>query len=148
MSEKVFWTDSRLSLTLFCNPMRPSFIKKNSSKNIENEETTMNACINNVIKYDIEVWDVSNPNLWRIVRRTIRWKILLWDGNLSLDQVTKEDNISNKHYLYKPRDSYTEVWDKIYLKETLVTDQHFMTFRLTQNYHKKLCSYVNATYVM
>ena len=68
--------------------------------------------------------------------------------NLSLDQVTKEDNRSNKHYLYKLRDYYTEVWDKIYLKETLFTDQHFMTFRLKQNYHKKLCSYVNATYVI
>ena len=98
--------------------------------------------------HDIEVWEVSNPNLWRIVRRNIRKKILLQDRNLSLDQVTKEDNRSNKQYLYKPRDSCTEVWDNIHLKETLGTDQHFMSFRLTQNYHKTLCLYVNATYVM
>ena len=23
---------------------------------------------------------------------------------------------------YKPKDSYTEIWDEIYLKETLITD--------------------------
>ena len=27
--------------------------------------------------YDIEVWDVSNPNLWRIVRREIKKEILI-----------------------------------------------------------------------
>ena len=55
---------------------------------------------------DIEVLHVSNPNLRRIVRQNIRKEILIRDGNLSLDQVTKEDNRSNKLYLYKPEDSY------------------------------------------
>ena len=56
--------------------------------------------------HDIEVWDFSNPNLWRIVRRNIRKEILIRDGNLSLDQVTEEDNRSNKQYLYEPKDFY------------------------------------------
>ena len=37
------------------------------------------------------------------------------DGNLSPDQVTKEDNRSNKQYLYKPKDFYTSVRDEIYM---------------------------------
>ena len=49
--------------------------------------------------HDIEVWGVSKPNLWRIVRRNIREEILIQDGNLFLDQVTKEDNRRNKQYL-------------------------------------------------
>ena len=60
-----------------------------------------------IFAYDIEVWDVSNPNLWRIVRRNIKKEILVRNGNLSLDQVTEEDNRSNKEYLHKPKDFYT-----------------------------------------
>ena len=42
-------------------------------------------------------------------------EILMLDGNLSPDQVTKEDNRSNKQYLYKPKDFYTSVRDEIYM---------------------------------
>ena len=79
------------------------------------------------------------------MRRNIRKEILVRDGNLSLDQVTEEDNRSNKQYLYKPKDFYTSVRDEIYMHRTLGTDENFMTSRLTKNVRKKLVSYFKPT---
>ena len=61
------------------------------------------------------------------MRRNIRKEILKRDGNLSLDQETKENNRSNKQYLYKPKDFNTLVRDvdqdnrgnKLYVQRTL-----------------------------
>ena len=79
------------------------------------------------------------------MRRNIRKEILIRDGNLSLDHVTKEDNRNNKQYLYKPMDFYTSVRDEIYIHKTIGTDKNFMTSRLTKNVRKKLFSYFNPT---
>ena len=59
----------------------------------------------------------------------------------------KEDNRSNKLYLYKPKDFYlyTSVRDEIYMHRTLGADENFMTSRLTKNVRKKLFSYFNPT---
>ena len=79
------------------------------------------------------------------MRRNIRQKILLRDGHLSLDQVMKDDNRSNKQYLYKPKDFSTSVRDEIYMQKTLGTDHNFITSRLTKNVRKKLFPYFNPT---
>ena len=85
------------------------------------------------------------PKLETNCEPNIRKKILIRDGNLSQNQGTKEDNRSNKQYLYKPKDFYTLVRDQIYMNRTLGTDKNFMTSRLANNVGKKLFSYFNPT---
>ena len=50
-----------------------------------------------------------SPKMQRISfhNHHIRKEILVRDGNLSLDQVTEDDDRSNKQYLYKPKNFYT-----------------------------------------
>ena len=79
------------------------------------------------------------------LRNKILKEILIKDGNLSLDQVTKENNRSNEQYVYKPKDFHTSVPDELYMHRTLETDENFMTSRLTKNVCEKLFSYFKPT---
>ena len=73
------------------------------------------------------------------MRRNIKKEIFIRDENLSIHQVTKEDNRSNKQYLYKPKEFYTSVRDEIGAEENV------MNSRLTKTGRKKLFSYFNPT---
>ena len=112
----------------------------NSNRHIKKFNENKMSAATRRIPDNIEVWDVSNPNLWQIVRRNIMKEILLRHGNLSVDQVTKEGNRSNKQYLYKPKDFCISVRDEIYMQKILGTNQNFMTSRSTKN-----VSYFNPT---